>query len=465
MSDREHATAAGAGHAELWAEVTAWLDEQLGPRAHGRRVVEGRGRRPAGPRRTSRPSRAGRGLAAAPGDGASCVRGLRRALPARRPRPAAWRRRRSSRTGTPDQIDRLVPPDPRRPGRRGASCSASPAPAPTSPGSTTRRRRATATGGSSAARRCGLERRMDVRLRRCCSPAPTSTSPSTRASRGSRSRLDQPGVDDPAAAGDDRRRGVQRGVHRRRRVSTTPTSSAARGTGWAVTPDHPPLPARPASALGGAHAGFPVPGPQGAWMPRAAGVATPPRRRAPNRLHDGVRRRGRAGTAHGPTPRATRRSARTSRLCAFTEDWAAGGAADGLSGRRGPVGGRRAPAAQPDPDREARRGARHPDPRTARNLAGADGPTGRCTPRRWCSRPGHSIYGSTGRSAEHHQRRPRRKKAECGPRPPLSAKVLRATERGAGDCLPLQLEKVVSVLCVGSRDHRPPDRHRQSRAG
>ena len=92
--------------------------------------------------------------------------------------------------GTPEQIDRLVPPILDGSGRPGASCSASPAPAPTSPGSPPAPS-ATATAGSSPARRCGAARPWSPTTA-CCSPAPTSTCPSTRASRGSRSRSTSP---------------------------------------------------------------------------------------------------------------------------------------------------------------------------------------------------------------------------------------------------------------------------------
>ena len=85
--------------------------------------------------------------------------------------------------GTEEQRLRYLPPHRAQRGASGASCSASPAPAPTwprwRPGPS-----ATATSGSSPARRCG-RRGPTCRPTPCCWPAPTPTCPSARASRTS----------------------------------------------------------------------------------------------------------------------------------------------------------------------------------------------------------------------------------------------------------------------------------------
>ena len=78
--------------------------------------------------------------------------------------------------------------------------------------------------------------------------------------------------DDPAAAGDDRRRGVQRGVPRRRGRATTPTSSAARATAGR-SPRPRCSSSAPASAPAARTPASPSPGPKGGMLGRRAGDA------------------------------------------------------------------------------------------------------------------------------------------------------------------------------------------------
>ena len=116
-------------------------------------------------------------------------RRLRRRRRAGRASGCCWPRRRSPPTApasrsTPTSATSSPASGP------GASSSASRAPAPTSPGSRPRRS-ATATSGSSTARRCG-RRWARPPTWACCSPAPTPTRRSTRASPGSPSTCTSP---------------------------------------------------------------------------------------------------------------------------------------------------------------------------------------------------------------------------------------------------------------------------------
>ena len=98
---------------------------------------------------------------------------------------------------------------------RGASCSASPGPAPTSPVSRLEQS-ATATCGTSTARRCG-PRADRSPTSACSSPAPTPRRRSIKASPGSRSTCTRR-ASRSVPARDDRPRDVQRGLpHRRSR--------------------------------------------------------------------------------------------------------------------------------------------------------------------------------------------------------------------------------------------------------
>ena len=175
------------------------------------------------------PEQGGRGLPArAQATVRVGVRRPRRAAAAGRPRAADGRADDPHpRHPRPDRAARAA--DPRGPGRRGASCSASPAPAPTSPGLTTR---AVRDGDQLDHQRPeGVEQPgawsadYGMLLARTDFDVPKHAGISWFAFP-----LDQPGVDDPAAARDDGRGGVQRGVPRRRGRATTPTSSAARAT-------------------------------------------------------------------------------------------------------------------------------------------------------------------------------------------------------------------------------------------
>ena len=166
----------------------AWLEEELGSRAHRRRVVG-----PASAARAGRPRVAGRVVR--PRDVARgrvpCSRrsprsarsGARRARHA--PRGADDRRARHRRAEASATSSTSSPAR-----RRGASCSASRAPGPTSPGSTR---------GGARRRRVGRQRAEGVDVGRprsptsaCCWPAPIPTCRSTRASPTSRSTCTSP---------------------------------------------------------------------------------------------------------------------------------------------------------------------------------------------------------------------------------------------------------------------------------
>ena len=115
----------------------------------------------------------------------------------------------------------------------------------------------------------------------CCSPAPTSTCRSTRASRGSRSRSTSPAstirpLREMTGEAVFNEVFLDDAVVRRRA-----TSSAAQGNGWAVTQTTLHF-ERTGIGAGGAHAGLPAPGPEGRH-------ARPPgrRRRARSRRPDG----------------------------------------------------------------------------------------------------------------------------------------------------------------------------------
>ena len=126
--------------------------------------------------------------------------------------------RRGHRHGGPDhhrpRHRRATPPVPARPcsraRRSGASCSASPARAPTwpacRPGPC-----GTATSGSSTARRCGARARTTPTWGSCW-PAPTPTLPKHRGHHLLPPRHAQPGCRGATAAPDDRWRDVQRGL-------------------------------------------------------------------------------------------------------------------------------------------------------------------------------------------------------------------------------------------------------------
>ena len=278
--------------------------------------------RPAGPRRTSPLEQGGRGLRRRVGQRVRAgVRGVRRAAPARRPRPAHGRaddpHARHRRSRSPGSCRRSST------GRSaGASCSASPAPAPTSPGSR-RAPSATATAGSSTARRCGAAWRWRPTTA-CCSPAPTSTCPKHAGISWFAFPLDQPGVTIRPLremTGDAR---VQRGVPRRRGRATTPTSSAARATAGRSRRRRCYF-ERTGIGAGGAHAGFPRAGPEGrharpAGRRRRAAI----RRRAASTV---LERRTSSSSwpgAHG-RDRRSRTSARSSPACTpYTQARASG---------------------------------------------------------------------------------------------------------------------------------------------
>ena len=94
--------------------------------------------------------------------------------------------------GTPEQIDAATcPPILDGRGRRGASCSASRAPAPTSPASPPGRS-ATATTGSSTARRCGAAMAREADYGMLLARTDFDGAQARRASRGSRSRSTSP---------------------------------------------------------------------------------------------------------------------------------------------------------------------------------------------------------------------------------------------------------------------------------
>ena len=137
MSDAPEKATGAELRQELRDEVARWLDEHWDPDLS---VDEWwRHRRAGGLDRAALRARAGRARppAARAGDGAFHVRGARRAPSARRPRIAPGRADDPhARHARPDRAAR--PADPRRPDRAGASSSASPTPAPTSPGLKTR---------------------------------------------------------------------------------------------------------------------------------------------------------------------------------------------------------------------------------------------------------------------------------------------------------------------------------------
>ena len=211
------------------------------------------------------PEQGGRGLPA--------TRRSDRPLRVRRVRRAASARRARAADGGADDPDARHPradraaraPDPRRPGRlvpalqrarrRLGSRRASP-PAPS----------ATATAGSSTARRCGAARRSSPTTA-CCSPGPTLDRPEAPRHLVVRLPARPARRHDPAAARDDRRRGVQRGVPRRRRLRRRRTSSAARATAGPSRRRRSSSSA-PGIGAGGAHAGFPAPGPKGGMLGR-----------------------------------------------------------------------------------------------------------------------------------------------------------------------------------------------------
>ena len=117
--------------------------------------------------------------------------------------------------------------------RCGASCSASPAPAPTSPALAHHGRCATATSGSSTARRCGRRARTTA-TGASCSPAPTPTLPKHQGITYFLVDMTHAGHRGPAAAPDHRRRPLQRGVPHRRPHPGTTTCSARSNGGWGV---------------------------------------------------------------------------------------------------------------------------------------------------------------------------------------------------------------------------------------
>ena len=174
------ATAAGESEDRAAEQVHDLVDQLLDecpPKTHRpghvpRRAVRPRpgvGALPRGARRARRSARGCRRSSTS-----ARRRGRAQRLRTATPSATAWARRPSSPTGQrgPEATATCGRCSPAR--RSGASCSASPAPAPTSPVCSPPRRRATATSGSSTARRCG-PRWPTCRAGGCSSPAPTPT--------------------------------------------------------------------------------------------------------------------------------------------------------------------------------------------------------------------------------------------------------------------------------------------------
>ena len=181
MSTARRRAAEDRPNAALWADVQRVAHRKLGSRNHGGRVVEEGGRcrlgRPAPDARARRPGPPRRVV--------RTVRSAFKEFGALRP-PGGLGLLMAAPTilthGTPEQIDRLVPPI--LEGQvAGASCSANREPVPTLPGSRPGPP-GTATAGSSAVRRSGPVRRR-CPTTGCCWPGRTSTCPSTVGSRGS----------------------------------------------------------------------------------------------------------------------------------------------------------------------------------------------------------------------------------------------------------------------------------------
>ena len=218
---------------DLTAEVTAWLEEQLGPRPHRRGVVG-----PARPVGLGRAHVAGRVVRQGPlarrgRPGHADHRHVRRPGRARRARPAARR------------------PDHRRPRHRRAE-AALPArhrhrpeglvPAVQRAGRRIRPRRAQHPRRARR-RRVGRQRpegvdlgRPLVRSRHAARPHRPRRRPSTRASRYFALDMHQAGRRDPPAARDDRAGDVQRGLpHRRARPERRRPSAASTTAGRSPT--------------------------------------------------------------------------------------------------------------------------------------------------------------------------------------------------------------------------------------
>ncbi len=232
---------------------------------------------PAGRRRTSPPEQGGRGLSRrSPAVVRAAFAVVRRAAPAGRPRPAHGRAH-DPRPGHARADRPAGAADPRRAASAWCQLFSEPGAGSDLAGLTTRaapRRRPVGhqrAEGVVAARPCSP-------TTGCCSPAPTSTCPKHKGISWFAFRLDQPGVTIRPAAGDDRRRRLQRGVPRRRGRATTPTSSAARATaGRSRRPRC--TSSAPASAPAARTPGSPSPAPRAACS--GAGPATPPSTRRP----------------------------------------------------------------------------------------------------------------------------------------------------------------------------------------
>ena len=162
---------------------------QLGPRPVAARVAHASSSSPAGRRRRGRPSGTGAGCPGGPTR--SSTRSSPRPARSARPSAAAWASppRRCSPTA-PTSRSGACCRGPSRARTRGASCSASRRTAPTSP-AWRRTPSRTATSGSSTARSSGA-RAPTTPTSGCCSPAPTRTCRSTRASATSCCRCTSP---------------------------------------------------------------------------------------------------------------------------------------------------------------------------------------------------------------------------------------------------------------------------------
>ena len=233
----------------------------------------------------------------------------------------------------------------------------------------------------------------------------------------------------PAAAGDDRRRRVQRGVPRRRRRATTPTSSAARATAG-PSPRPRCTSSAPASAPAAPTPGSPSPGPRAAC---SAGVpATPRCDEAPNakltvelrgRRRAGARGRPRRRPRHppGPGPPLHVHPARALERPA--------GQGRGRAGRR-PGGGQHRQA-HPDPHREAGGPARAWTSSGPHGLlAGEDGADGGVFAKALVFSPASSIYGGTRRDPAQHRRRALARPAPRRPPPTEAGPSARSSANG-----------------------------------